>query len=157
AMRGRGQPDTRDHPRITGSRGMINGSAPPRIAVVGASSLIGEAVLDELRKRKIPYAELHALDDERNVGRPVADEAKERTTALQVIPVSAFDFSSIDLAFFCGRAVLAERYAEAAAAHAWVIDSSAAFRGRSDVPLVVADVNGEALASFGSHGLIALP
>jgi aspartate-semialdehyde dehydrogenase len=140
---------------------MINGSAPPRIAVVGASSLIGEAVLDELRKRKIPYAELHALDDERNVGRPVADEdeerVKERTTALQVIPVSAFDFSSIDLVFFCGRAVLAERYAEAAAAHAWVIDSSAVFRGRSDVPLVVADVNGEALTSFGSHGLIALP
>jgi aspartate-semialdehyde dehydrogenase len=141
---------------------MINGSAPPRIAVVGASSLIGEAVLDELRKRKIPYAALHALDDERNIGRPVAEEegeerAKERTRALQVLPVSAFDFSSIDLAFFCGRAVLAERYAEAAAAHAWVIDSSAAFRGRSEVPLVVADVNGEALASFGSHGLIALP
>ncbi len=41
----------------------------PRIAVVGVSSLIGEAVIDELRARKMPFAELHALDDERNVGR----------------------------------------------------------------------------------------
>src|SRR5882757_7486304 len=140
---------------------MTNDNAPPRIAVVGVSSLIGAALLDELRTRKFPYAELHALDDERNIGRPGAEAGeegtKERTTALQVMPVSAFDFSGIDLAFFCGRAVLAERYAEAVAAHAWVIDSSAAFRDRSDVPLLVADVNGEALASLGAHGLIALP
>jgi len=71
----------------------------------------------------------------------VTDEEGAARTSLQVIPVSAFDFSGIDLAFFCGRAVLAERYAEAAAAHAWVIDSSAAFRGRESVPLIVADVN----------------
>ena len=44
-----------------------------RIAIVGVSSLIGEAVIDELRTRKMPFAELHALDDERNVGRPVTD------------------------------------------------------------------------------------
>ncbi len=137
---------------------MMDHKALPRIAVVGASSLIGEAVLDQLRKRKIPHAALHALDDERNMGRPVAtEESADQSKAPQVIPVAAFDFSQVDLAFFCGRAVLAERYAEVAAAHAWVIDSSAAFRGRSDVPLVVADVNGAALAGFGTHGLIALP
>ena len=140
---------------------MSHDKGPPRIAVVGASSLIGEAILDELRKRKIPYAELHALDDERNIGRPVASaETEERSKALQVIPVSAFDFSQVDLAFFCGRAALAERYAEAVAAHAWVIDSSPAFRHRAEVPLVVADVNGAVVASLnspGSHGLIALP
>ncbi|MGA2841497.1 MAG: aspartate-semialdehyde dehydrogenase [Steroidobacteraceae bacterium] len=131
---------------------------PPRIAVVGASSLIGEAVLDTLRARKVPYAALHALDDERSLGRPIAsDENEEKGQPPQVIPVSAFDFSSIDLAFFCGRAVLAERYAEAVAAHAWVIDSSAAFRGRSDVPLIIADVNGGELAGVGSRGLISLP
>jgi aspartate-semialdehyde dehydrogenase len=131
---------------------------PPRIAVVGASSLIGEAVLDTLRARKVPYAILHALDDERSLGRPIAsDENEEKAQPPQVIPVSAFDFSSIDLAFFCGRAVLAERYAEAVAAHAWVIDSSAAFRGRSDVPLIIADVNVGELAGVGSRGLISLP
>jgi aspartate-semialdehyde dehydrogenase len=128
-----------------------------RIAVVGVSSLIGAAVIDELRARKMAFAELHALDDERNVGRPVTDEGAESSKALPVSDVAAFDFSRVDLAFFCGRAALSERYAEAAAAHAWVIDGSAAFRTRADVPLVAADINAEVLNAVGGQGLIALP
>jgi aspartate-semialdehyde dehydrogenase len=125
----------------------------PRIAVVGVSSLIGAAVIDELRARKIGVAELHALDDERSAGTPVSDEEAKLTVG----DVAAFDFSRVDLAFFCGRAALSERYAQAAAEHAWVIDGSAAFRTRADVPLVAADVNPNALDSVGPHGLIALP
>jgi aspartate-semialdehyde dehydrogenase len=129
-----------------------------RIAVVGVSSLIGEAVIDELRARKIAFAELHALDDERSIGRPVsAEEGAEPAKTLPVSDVAAFDFSLVNLAFFCGRSALSERYAEAAAAHAWVIDGSAAFRGRVDVPLVAADVNPAALDAVGARGLIALP
>lgn len=142
----------------------------PRIAVVGASSLIGEAVLEEILSRKIGFAALHAVDDERQIGRSVLASAShsqaagdlptgaaDRDQPLQVIPVTGFDFSTVDLAFFCGRSQLAERHAEAAAAHGWVIDCSSAFRARSDVPLIAADVNGSALAGFGSRGLIALP
>jgi len=125
----------------------------PRIAVVGVSSLIGAAVVDELRARKIAMAEMHALDDERSVGTPVSDEEVKLTVG----DVAAFDFSRVDLAFFCGRAALSERYAQAAAKHAWVIDGSAAFRARADVPLVAADVNPHALDSVGPRGLIALP
>ncbi len=125
----------------------------PRIAVVGVSSLIGEAVIDELRARKMPMAELHALDDERSAGSPVSDEEAKLTVG----DVAAFDFARVDLAFFCGRAALSERYAQAAAAHAWVIDGSAAFRARTDVPLVAADVNPSVLESIGPRGLIALP
>ena len=134
-----------------------------RIAVVGVSSLIGEAVVAELRARKIPCAELHALDDERHIGRPLTDDtpaddaAADSAKTPAVGDVAAFDFSRVDLAFFCGRAALSERYAEAAAAHAWVIDGSAAFRARADVPLVAADVNPDALDAVGAHGLIALP
>jgi aspartate-semialdehyde dehydrogenase len=135
---------------------MNDPSAKLRIAVVGVTSLIGDAVLDELRARKIPFAELHALDDERSVGRPVSTE-EGAAAALPVSDVAGFDFSSVDLAFFCGRAALSERYAEAAAAHAWVIDGSSAFRARADVPLVAADVNPAALKSVGKRGLIALP
>jgi aspartate-semialdehyde dehydrogenase len=133
-----------------------NAAANLRIAVVGVTSLIGEAVIDELRARKMAFAELHALEDERNVGRPVSGE-EGAAAALPVSDVAAFDFSRVDLAFFCGRAVLSERYAEAAAAHAWVIDGSSAFRARTDVPLVAADVNPAALDSVGQRGLIALP
>jgi aspartate-semialdehyde dehydrogenase len=133
-------------------------SASPRIAVVGATSLIGEAVLDELRARKFPYSELHALEDERTGGTTIGDDEQK----LPVGSVAAFDFANADLVFFCGRAALSERYAEAAAAHAWVIDGSSAFRGRAEVPLVVADVNPGALHAPGGRapgprGLVALP
>ena len=131
----------------------MNGPAALRVAVVGVASLIGEAVIDELRARKMAIAELHALDDARSVGASLNDEDKK----LPVGDVAAFDFSRVDLAFFCGRAALSEQYAEAAAAHAWVIDGSAAFRARDSVPLVAADVNGRTLAGFGPRGLIALP
>ena len=124
-----------------------------RIAVVGASTLIGEAVIDELRARKLPFTELHALDDERHSGAQLADEDSK----LAVGDVAGFDFARVNLAFFCGRAALSERYAAAAAAHAWVIDGSAAFRMRADVPLIAADVNPAALDGMGNHGLIALP
>jgi aspartate-semialdehyde dehydrogenase len=132
----------------------MSAAAPlPRIAVVGVSSLIGAAVIDELRARKVPYAELHALDDQRSVGAPASDEE----TKLAVGDVEAFDFSKVDLVFFCGRAALSERYALVAAAHAWVIDGSAAFRAHTAVPLVVADVNPQELERVGPSGLIALP
>jgi aspartate-semialdehyde dehydrogenase len=101
----------------------------------------------------MPLAELHALDDERNVGARLADEEAK----LAVGDVAAFDFSRVDLVFFCGRAALSERYALQAAAHAWVIDGSAAFRARADVPLIAADVNGQALSGMGARGLVALP
>ncbi len=124
-----------------------------RIAVVGVSSLIGAAVIEELRERKVPAAELHALDDARTASAPVGEDSEKLTVG----DVAAFDFSRVDLVFFCGRAALSERYAQAAAAHAWVIDGSAEFRARADVPLVVADVNPQALESIGPRGLIALP
>jgi aspartate-semialdehyde dehydrogenase len=126
---------------------------PPRVAVVGASSLIGEVLIEELRIRKFPMEELHALDDARDLGRRVTDQERD----LPVGDVADFDFSRVDLAFFCARSAVAQRYAPAAAAHAWVIDGSSAHRSQVDVPLIVADVNPQALESIGRCGLIALP
>ena len=92
-----------------------------------------------------------------SAGRSAEDEAAERDLKLQISDVAAFDFSRVDLAFFCGRAALGERYAEAAAGHAWVIDGSAAFRARADVPLVAADVNAARSMRTRPRGLVALP
>jgi aspartate-semialdehyde dehydrogenase len=131
----------------------MNGAASLRVAVVGASTLIGEALIEELRERKFPYSELHALDDARSAVAPVGDDEAKLTVG----DVAAFDFSRVDLVFFCGRGTLSQRYAQAAAAHAWVIDGSAAFRAQPEVPLVAADVNPQALSGLGSRGLIALP
>ncbi len=127
--------------------------APARLAVVGATSLIGEAVIEELRARKFAVAQLHALDDARDIGPSAGDDDGK----LPVGDVAAFDFSSVDIAFFCARSAVAQRYAEAAAAHAWVIDASGAFRLRRDVPLIAADVNAAALSSKAGHGLVSLP
>jgi aspartate-semialdehyde dehydrogenase len=126
---------------------------PLRIAVVGASSLIGEALIEIIRTRKFPLSTLHSLDDARDLGRAVGDGERD----LPVEDVANFDFSRVDLAFFCARSAVAARYAATAAAHAWVIDGSSAHRAREDVPLIVADVNPAELASVGRHGLIALP
>jgi aspartate-semialdehyde dehydrogenase len=126
---------------------------PLRVAVVGASSLIGEALIEMLQTRNFPFSTLHALDDARDLGRAVGNAERE----LAVEDVANFDFSRVDLAFFCARTAVAGRHAEAAAAHAWVIDGTLAHRERVDVPLIVADVNAESLAPIGRHGLIALP
>jgi aspartate-semialdehyde dehydrogenase len=136
-------------------------SRAPRVAVVGASSLIGEALVERLREQKFQTSALHLLDDARELGRPAVrvDGEDGEPREVQIGDIASFDFSSVELAFFCARTAVAASYAEAAAAHAWVIDGSSAFRGRADVPLVVADVNGGELASRAadSRGLIALP
>ncbi|HEX4151996.1 MAG TPA: aspartate-semialdehyde dehydrogenase [Steroidobacteraceae bacterium] len=137
-------------------------SGARRVAVVGASSLIGEAVIAELRTRKFPLAELHALEDQRHLGRAVSEERGSDgeipdEAEIKTSDVAAFDFSRVDLVFFCGRAALSERYAATAAGHAWVIDNSPAYRLRPGIPMVAADVNAAALESVGARGLIALP
>ncbi len=117
--------------------------------MVGAASLIGEALVEELHIRKISCAELYLLDEARHLGVKVSDDA--------LSDVEAFDFSTADLVFFCGRSALTARYAEAAAQHAWVVDCSGALRDRYDVPMVVADVNADMLEGIAHCGLIALP
>lgn len=129
----------------------------PCIAVVGAATLIGGAVLEELRARRVPCAELHALDERHALGAGAARDSLEPRDGPPLEDVASFDFERIDLALFCGRAALSERYAEAVARHAWVIDGSAYARERSDVPLVAADVNPQALEAVGEQGLVALP
>ena len=125
----------------------------PRIAVVGATSLIGEALVELLRSRKFPHTALHLLDDARDLGRSVPDGDRD----LPVHDVAGFDFAQADLVFFCSRAAVAAAYAPVAARHAWVIDGSSAHRGRDDVPLVVAEANPAVLAGFAQGGLVALP
>jgi aspartate-semialdehyde dehydrogenase len=132
---------------------MSNAAGTARVAVVGASTLIGSAVIEELAARNLAHGRLHALDDGRGIGAAVGDAEHP----IPVSDVAGFDFSAVDLVFFCGRRALSERYAEAAAQRAWVLDGSTQFRSRDEVPLVAADVNPSALDSIGACGLIALP
>lgn len=114
------------------------------VAVVGVSSLVGEALVSLLAERDFPLGKLYPLD--------AADQAGGRVefkgSHLRVADVARFDFSQVQLAFFCASAAVAEVHVpRAAAAGCTIIDDSGLFRMEPDVPLVVAEVNPQVLAN----------
>jgi len=125
-----------------------------RIAVIGATGLVGETMVSVLEERGFPVAELHALASERSLGRSVSFRGR----SIAVRELRGFDFAGCDFAFFsAGAAVSREHAPRALAAGALVIDNTSEFRYREEVPLVVPEVNPQALASVGSSGIIANP
>jgi aspartate-semialdehyde dehydrogenase len=122
------------------------------VAVVGAASLIGAAVIEEMRATKFPYSQIFRLEELRDIGRMGDDENAEAS-----LDIEQFDFARVQLVFFCGRSELAQRHAKEAATHAWVLDGSSAHREALQIPLVAAEVNPKALAGLGPRGLVSLP
>ncbi len=124
------------------------------VAVVGVSTLVGEALISILAERGFPVGTLYPLD--------TADQAGGRVefkgSHLRVGDVASFDFSRVQLAFFCADADVSAAYVpRATAAGCVVIDDSGLFRMEADVPLVVAEVNPEALAGWQARRIIANP
>jgi len=124
------------------------------IAVIGATGLVGESVISVLEARQFPVSQLHALASDRSLGRSVSFCGR----SLPLATLGGFDFAPCDFAFFCAGAAIAREHApRAVAAGCLVIDHSVEFREREEVPLVVAEVNLEALAALGTSGIIAGP
>lgn len=125
-----------------------------RVAVVGATGLVGETMISVLEERNFPAAELFPLASERSLGRSVSFRGR----ALAVQELKTFDFARCDLALFsAGAAVSREHAPRAVAAGCLVIDNTSEFRYRDDVPLVVPEVNPQALEAVGRSGIIANP
>jgi aspartate-semialdehyde dehydrogenase len=125
-----------------------------RVAVVGATGLVGETMISVLEERGFPVSQLYALASERSVGRG----ASFRGRNIGVRELKGFDFSQCDFAFFSAGAAVSREYApQAVAAGCLVIDNTSEFRYRDEVPLVVPEVNPQALAAIGTSGLIANP
>ena len=125
-----------------------------RVAVVGATGLVGETMISVLEERKFPISQLYALASERSVGQG----ASFRGRSVGVRELKGFDFSQCDFALFSAGAAVSREYAPlAVAAGCLVIDNTSEFRYREDVPLVVPEVNPQALAAVGKSGLIANP
>ena len=125
-----------------------------RVAVVGATGLVGETMISVLEEREFPVRQLHALASERSLGRSVSFRGR----SLAVQELARFDFSGCDFALFsAGAAVSREHAPRAAAAGCIVIDNTSEFRYRADVPLVVPEVNLAVLETFGRCGIIANP
>ena len=120
-----------------------------RIAVVGATGQVGTLMLRLLRERGFPASEIVPFASERSVGR-------ELEGGLVVQALSEESIQGFDVALFsAGGSTSGEWAPRFAAAGAVVIDNSSRWRMQDDVPLVVAEVNPEALA--GHHGIIANP
>ena len=123
------------------------------IAVVGASSLVGEAILDLLAKRKFPSAKVYALDAETD-GEQDIDFGNR---SLDINLLAEFDFSLADIVFFAADASTTALYVpKALAAGCTVIDDSATYRFEENVPLVIPEVNASVL-THSSAKLIASP
>ncbi len=124
-----------------------------KVAVVGATGAVGEAMLSILAERKFPASEVIALASERTAGREVGFGNSE----LIVRDLATFDPKGVDIALFSAGGDISREYApKFAAAGAVVIDNSSAFRYDDDVPLVVVEVNPDA-AKNRPRGIIANP
>ena len=118
-----------------------------RVAVVGATGNVGRELLNILAERQFPLDEVAAVASSRSTGTVIdfGDSGEE----LKVRNLEHFDFSGWDIALFAAGAEVSKAYApKAAAAGCTVIDNSSLFRMDPDVPLIVPEVNSDAIAGY---------
>ena len=126
-----------------------------KVAVVGATGNVGREMLAILAERGFPADEVHAVASERSVGSEVSFG---EDAVLRVRDLKSYDFKDIDIALFSpGAKVSAVHAPRAAKAGAVVIDNTSQFRMDIDVPLVVPEVNPQAIAQYEKRGIIANP
>lgn len=124
------------------------------VAVVGATGTVGEMMLNILEERNFPIQNLFPLASERSAGQVISFKDE----GLLVKDLADFDFSDTQLALFsAGGSVSAEYAPKAAAEGCLVIDNTSHFRYEKDVPLVIAEVNSQALADYQNRYIIANP
>jgi aspartate-semialdehyde dehydrogenase len=125
-----------------------------KIAVAGATGNVGREILNILAERKFPADEVVALASPRSVGQKVSYGNKELT----VQALDSFDFTGTKIGLFSpGGSISAIHAPRAAAQGCVVIDNTSHFRMDPNVPLVVPEVNPEAIAGYKKSGIIANP
>ena len=129
-------------------------SAKYDVAVVGATGAVGETMLEILAERKFPVNNVYPLASARSAGKkvPFGD------TWLTVQDLDGFDFSKAQIGLFSAGASISDKYAPiAGAAGCVVIDNTSRYRYDDDIPLVVPEVNPQAIADYKRHNIIANP
>lgn len=124
------------------------------VAVVGATGAVGEAMIAILEERNFPVGTLYALASNRSAGKTI----KFKGATVKVTDLAEFDFSKAQIGLFSAGGSISEKYAPIAAeAGCVVIDNTSHFRRDDDIPLIVPEVNIEALADYVTRGIIANP
>jgi aspartate-semialdehyde dehydrogenase len=130
------------------------GSRQFSVAVAGATGAVGEMMLRLLEERNFPVRRLRLLASERSEGKTLSFRGEE----IKVERLTAGSFHGTEIALFTAGASRSKEFALAAVeAGSVVIDNSSAFRMEPDVPLVVPEINPEAIAGYKARGIIANP
>jgi len=124
------------------------------VAVVGATGAVGETMLAILEQRNFPVGKLYALASERSAGSTVMFKGRP----IMVENLADFDFSKTQIGLFSPGASVSAIYApKAGKAGCIVVDNTSQFRYDDDIPLVVPEVNPQAIAQYKNRGIIANP
>ena len=124
------------------------------IAVVGATGAVGEEILEVLAQRQFPIHRITALASERSLGKIIDFAGKP----IMIENLADFDFSRTQIALFSAGREISEKYAPIATeAGCIVIDNTSQFRYDEDVPLIVPEVNPQALGGYRQRNIIANP
>ena len=125
-----------------------------RIAVVGATGNVGHEMLNILAERAFPVDEIVALASRKSLGTEVSFGDK----TLKTKDLDSFDFTGWDIALFAVGSEATKLYApKAAASGCVVIDNSSLYRYDPDIPLIVPEVNAEAIVDYSKKNIIANP
>jgi len=125
-----------------------------QVAVVGATGAVGNEMVRILEERDFPVEKLTLLASERSLGRDISFRGR----SLPVEVLTENSFQGIEIGLFSAGGSVSEKYAPlAAAAGCVVIDNTSAFRMVPEIPLVVPEVNPEAIALYKNRGIIANP
>ena len=124
------------------------------VAVVGATGNVGQEMLAIMEERLFPAKEVFALASRQSIGREVSYGDRK----LKCRDLETFDFSKVDIALFAAGGSVAKEWApKAAKAGSIVIDNSSHFRMDPDVPLIVPEVNADAVKGARKKNIIANP
>ncbi|GAB5381618.1 MAG: aspartate-semialdehyde dehydrogenase [Aliiglaciecola sp.] len=124
------------------------------VAVLGATGLVGQNMIEILEQRDFPVNKLYPLASSRSAGGKVTFKGKDIT----VLDADEFDWSQVQIGFFSAGGSISEKFAPIAAeAGCVVIDNTSHYRYDADIPLVVPEVNSHALADFRNRNIIANP
>jgi aspartate-semialdehyde dehydrogenase len=126
-----------------------------KVAVMGATGNVGREMLQILAERNFPADEVVALASRRSVGREISYGEDK---ILKVYDLDTYDFAGTDIVLASAGGSISAKYApRAAKAGAVVIDNTSHFRMDEDVPLIVPEVNPEAIAGYSKKNIIANP
>lgn len=127
-----------------------------RVAVVGATGMVGRKFLQVLEERKLPVSEYFLFASARSAGKQLPFMGK--TYTVRELTDDAFQDLGIDIALFSAGGETSRHFAPiVAASGAVVIDNSSCWRMDPDVPLVVPEVNPDAIPGYKNKGIIANP